>query len=72
VSQRAPLSVLVPELSQGNSQPGNQAAYSNSKGKEVAEFVQANSLAGPEAESALAKVVKDANKITAECQHGMM
>lgn len=74
VSQRAGLSTLAPELAPSKAELKLQSTTSrpNGKGKETADSAQMAPLAGPEAESALAKVVKDANKITAECQHGMM
>ena len=74
LSQRAPLSALAPELAQGKTQSNVQPAPTNptGKGKEAADTGRADVPPPIEAESALSKVVKDASKINAECQHGMM
>lgn len=69
VNQRAPIAALAPELAEIKTQAS--AASSSAKGKEAAS-VATTSVPAVDTESALAKVVKDSGKITAECQHGLM
>ncbi|KAK9895493.1 COP9 signalosome complex subunit 5 [Cystobasidium minutum MCA 4210] len=72
VSQRAPMTTLAPEIAASKtSNPAQNLTNSSSKGKENAES-SAGVAAAVDTESALAKVVKDSSKITAECQHGLM